>query len=237
MSKPVIGITTYGKNDDNRFTLPVFYGNCVQRAGGVSLFIPPYEEEPREYLDGMDGIILAGGGDLDPKLYGGEPHEMIYMVDEVRDRSELLLSRAVVERNIPVLAICRGIQVLNVALGGTLHPHLPDVVGESVLHRLPPRKPTPHGLRILPGSLLQNILGITETVAHSWHHQAIRDVAENLVAVAWSEDELIEAVELPNHPWCLGVQWHPELTAHEDPLQQRLFDALVDAARKKEHSP
>jgi putative glutamine amidotransferase len=131
---------------------------------------------------------------------------------------------------VPTLGVCRGLQVINVALGGTLHEHLPDVVGESVLHRLPPRVPTPHELEVLPGTRLAGILGETRFTASSWHHQAIDEVAPGLEVAARAPDGTIEAVEMPRHRWLVAVQWHPELTAAVEPLQQRVFDALARAA-------
>jgi putative glutamine amidotransferase len=226
---PVIGITTYGRDEKGRYTLPSEYVAAVQRAGAVPVLIPPVPDHAQRYLELVDGLILAGGGDLDPAHYGGNAHETLYSVDAQRDALELELARRLVSRSQPTLAICRGLQVLNVALGGTLIEHLPAVVGEQVLHRAPPREPTPHAIAITPGSRLAAIAGATECVPMSWHHQAIRKVAPGLIAVANAPDGTIEAVESSKHPWLIGVQWHPELTAEKDPTQQRLFDALVTA--------
>ena len=150
------------------------------------------------------------------------------MVDAERDSSELELARAVFEAELPTLAICRGTQVINIALGGTLFPHLPDVVGEKVKHRLPPREPTEHAVSVKADSRLARIMGETEVVTASWHHQAIRDVAPRLEVTAHAPDGTIEAVEMPGHRWLIAVQWHPELTAARDVHQQRLFDQLVE---------
>ncbi len=190
---------------------------------------------------------MAGGGDVDPKRYGGQPHATVYSVDTERDATELALVRAAVDRQTPTLAICRGIQVLNVALGGTLIEHLPDVVGETVLHRRPPRQPAEHLVAIASDSRLAAELGVerldescgspaaagngsVQLRVASWHHQALRDVAPSLAVVARAPDGTIEAVEMPTHRWLIGVQWHPELTADRDAVQQRLFDRLVQAA-------
>lgn len=230
---PVIGITTYGCDERKRYSLPVEYVAAVQRAGGLPLLIPPGSERPERYLDLVDGIILAGGGDLDPKHYGGDQHETLYGVDLARDELELALAREIVRRRQPAFAICRGMQVLNVALGGTLIEHLPETFGEKVLHRKPPRDPTPHGVRITPASRLATIAGVTEMQPLSWHHQGIRALAPGLKAVAHAPDGAIEAVELESHPWLIAVQWHPELSAETDPSQQRLFDALVAATTQR----
>ena len=131
---------------------------------------------------------------------------------------------------VPTLAICRGTQILNVAEGGTLIEHLPDVVGETVIHRAPPREPVAHPVRVLPESRLAGVLGATDFSCMSWHHQAIRQVAPGFEVVAYAPDGTIEGLEMQSHPWLVAVQWHPELTAAEDPIQQRLFDALVEAA-------
>ena len=232
MKPPVIGITTYGRDERGRYTLPSEYVDAVQRAGAVPVLVPPVVEHAARYLELVDGIVLAGGGDMDPAHYGGDAHETLYGVDRARDALELALARLIVERRQPTLAICRGMQVLNVALGGTLIEHLPAAVGEQVLHRAPPREPVPHAVQVKPGSRLAQVAGLVECAPMSWHHQAIREAAPGLEVVATAPDGTIEAVELKGHPWLLAVQWHPELTAARDPAQQRLFDALVAAARK-----
>jgi putative glutamine amidotransferase len=230
MPRPRIGLTTYGRNENNRFSLPAFYVDCVRRAGGLPLLLPPGKVDPAEALAGLDGLILTGGGDIDPALYQGARHEAIYMVDHERDRSEVGLLLASKESGLPTLGICRGCQLINVALGGTLIEHLPDVVGESVPHRLPPREPTRHEIKLKPGCRLAKLLSSETFSAPSWHHQAVRRPAPSLEVVAHAPDGTIEGLELPDHPWMIGVQWHPELSAAGDPLQQRLFDEFVKSA-------
>ena len=238
-SPPRIGITMYGRDEENRFALPAEYSEAVQRAGGMPLLLPPLSPEAAQdgagvvaTLRAVDGLILAGGGDIAPEHYGGQAHETVYMLDPDRDRFELELARAVLASDKPILAICRGIQILNVALGGTLIEHLPDVVGDRVAHRLPPREPTPHSVSLVADSELAATLGATEVEAMSWHHQALRDVAPDLRVVARAPDGTIEAIERSESSWCFGVQWHPELTAATDASQQRLFEAHVSAARR-----
>lgn len=233
MTAPVIGITTYGRDERGRYTLPAEYVAAVDRAGGVPLLIPPLPRHAARYLDHVDGMVLAGGGDLDPASYGSDGHETIYSVDPARDDLELELARRIVALRRPTLAICRGLQVLNVALGGSLIEHLPAVVGEDVLHRAPPREPTPHAVRVEPGSRLASVTGSTGFAPMSWHHQAVRALAPGLQVTARAPDGTIEALEMPGHPWLLAVQWHPELTAQQDPAQQRLFDALVQASLER----
>jgi putative glutamine amidotransferase len=229
---PVVGITTYGCDAKGRYTLPAEYVAAVARAGAAPLLIPPVPEHAGAYLELVDGVVLAGGGDLDPAHYGGESHETLYGVDAQRDRLELELARRILKRRQPTLAICRGLQVVNVVLGGTLVEHLPAAVGERVLHRAPPREPTPHAVRVAPGSRLAATLGATELAPMSWHHQAVRSIAPGLKAVAHAPDGTVEALESDSMPWLIAVQWHPELTADREPAQQRLFDALVAAATK-----
>jgi putative glutamine amidotransferase len=231
MAPPLIGITTYGRGPENKYGLPAEYVEAIRRAGGIPLLIPPGEPNLDALLSAIDGLILAGGGDLDPELYEGSQHETIYMVDDERDLTELRMAAAVVARDVPTLGICRGVQVINVALGGTLIEHLPDVVGEAVAHRAPPRLPTNHGVRLDPDSHLATILQTDEIDSASWHHQALRRLGDGLRVVAWAPDGTVEAVEMPGHPWLYAVQWHPELTAAHDPVQQRLFDTFVDACR------
>lgn len=224
---PLIGITTYARDESNKVGLPAEYIDSVRRAGGCPVLLPPGESRLEVVLRRLDGLIIAGGGDIDPSCYGGESHPSLYMIDHERDQLELSLARRVIDDPLPTLCICRGAQILNVALGGTLHVHLPDVVGEQVAHRLPPREPTPHAVEVEPSSRLARLMQQTRTEPMSWHHQAIREVASGLRVVAWAPDGVIEAVESADHPFLLAVQWHPELTAAEDRSQQRLFDELV----------
>ena len=230
MKPALIAITTYGRNEDGHFFLPSEYVDSVRRSGACPILLPPGAEDLDSWLELVDGIIFPGGGDIEPSRYGGGEHETIYMVDPERDATEFALLEKVLDSGLPTLGICRGTQLLNVALGGTLVDHLPDHVGEEIAHSLPPREPTPHAIRVEKGSGLAEILGKTEFDAESWHHQAIREIAPGLTAVAQAPDGTIEAVEKKDHPWLYAVQWHPELTAEKDPVQQRLFNALTEAA-------
>lgn len=234
MRRKLIGVTTYGRDEVGSFSLPAVYVDAVQRAGGVGVLLPPVVDYEEEDLGQLDGLILTGGGDLDPKHYQENGHPTVYMVDAERDVCELALARRAVEMELPTLCICRGLQVLNVALGGTLVPHLPDVVGQRIAHRVPPRRPSWHEIRVRPGSRLAQVLGAERALPASWHHQAVDRVAPGLEAVAHASDGTIEALEMPDHPWLLAVQWHPELTAMHDPAQQALFDTLVEMAATEE---
>lgn len=230
-TRPIIGLTTYGRSDDDRFTLPAEYVDAVRRAGGVPLLLTPGEPNWEAVLDLVDAFILTGGGDIDPTRYNGARHHTNYSVDQERDVLELALARRLIDRGLPTLGICRGAQILNVVEGGTLIEHIPDEVGDGVLHRAPPREPVAHRIRLKPDSRLMQILEREEFEAPSWHHQAPRRVASSFEIVATAPDGIVEAIEMADHPWLIAVQWHPELTAASDPLQQRLFDAIVAAAR------
>lgn len=233
--KPWIGITTYGPDGERpTHSLPEGYSHAVARAGGVPLLLPACGVEASETLERVDGLILSGGGDLDPALYGGEPHPTVYQVIRARDAFELALARESLSHpDLPVLGICRGMQVMNVALGGDLFVHLPDAVGEGVTHRLPPREPTSHPVEVEGASLLEEIYGIRSFPVCSWHHQAVRRMGAGLRPIAYSEDGVVEALLYSEHDFALGVQWHPEMQVREDPLQRRLFAALVERARKR----
>lgn len=231
MTIPLIALTTYPADGDGRVNLPSAYIEAVRRAGGRPILIAPGEPDPEQILEQVEGLVLTGGGDIDPSRWGGPEHQAIYATSNQRDELELTLARAAVERAFPLLAICRGHQVLNVALGGTLVVHIPDHVANEVSHRLPPRQALPHAVQVDPTSQLAATLGCTECEPMSWHHQSVDELGCGLRAVAWADDGIVEASEHDDHPFLVSVQWHPELTADVDPPQQRLFDALVAASR------
>jgi putative glutamine amidotransferase len=229
-ARPVVAVTTYPADEGGRVSLPREYLDAVRRAGGVPVLVPPGDDDPAALLARCDGVLLSGGGDVAPSLWGGTDHDEVYGTDHDRDRAELALARAAVLHGVPLFAICRGMQVLNVALGGTLHVHLPDVVGEAVAHRAPPREPVPHPIEVDASSLVASAMAATAVAPMSWHHQAVDEPGEGLRVVARAPDGVVEAVELAGHPWLAAVQWHPELTAATDRTQQALFDAFVAAA-------
>lgn len=232
MRAPIIGITTE-TNDQNEYVLPVEYVDAIRKAGGIPLLLPPGEPRLDDLLALIDGLILSGGGDIDPLHYGSQGHPEVYMIDAARDEMELALARQAAGGDLPTLGVCRGAQLINVALGGTLVEHLPDEIDNTIAHRMEPRGAVPHQVTIAGGTQLAEVIGEKVVVGASWHHQAIRTPAPRLEVVARAADGTIEAVELTGHPWLLAVQWHPEITAGEDPVQQRLFDALVEAARER----
>ncbi|MDJ0786534.1 MAG: gamma-glutamyl-gamma-aminobutyrate hydrolase family protein [Myxococcota bacterium] len=230
--RPWIGITSYHREVEGRarFTLPAAYADAVRRAGGRPVVLCPGDEEPADLLERLDGLLLSGGGDLDPQSFGGGEHEQIYFVCGERDAFELALVREALRIGLPLLAICRGMQVLNVALGGGIHLHLPDVVGERVHHRISQDEPTSHGVAVDGGSRLAGVIDRDELPeVASWHHQAVDRLGEGLTAVARAEDGTVEALELAGAPQVLAVQWHPELRL-ETPSERRLFDWLVRGA-------
>ncbi|MFN0006611.1 MAG: gamma-glutamyl-gamma-aminobutyrate hydrolase family protein [Planctomycetota bacterium] len=225
--KPRIGLTTT-KPESDKFAN---YVRAIERAGGAAVPIVPGRTSADAALQDLDGIVLTGGGDVDPALYGTEKHPKTADVDFARDRLEIELVRRAKEEGVPTLCVCRGLQVLNVALDGTLTQHLPDEVGEGVPHAGTKGVDGVHRVDVESGSRLAKILGTTQTSPASSHHQAIDDLAPGLRVVARSPDDgVIEAVEVEGHPWLIGVQWHPERSA--EPCQQNLFKDLVRAARE-----
>jgi putative glutamine amidotransferase len=225
--QPLIGMTTYGRNSENGFSLPALYVDSVRRAGGIPLLITPGEENLEYLVDKMDGIVFTGGGDLDPNTYNGNDHEKIYNIDHERDAAEFKLAEIILATKTPTLAICRGLQIINTILGGTLFDHIPDHFGETIAHRHPPKVPSNHKVIIEKNSDLFSIIGRQEIDVASWHHQSIDRLADGLNIVAQSADNIVEAVEIKDNALFIGVQWHPELTALNDPSQQKIFETLM----------
>ncbi|HEY9884691.1 MAG TPA: gamma-glutamyl-gamma-aminobutyrate hydrolase family protein [Thermosynechococcaceae cyanobacterium] len=227
---PLIGITTYGRNEAGDVSLPGAYLDAVQQVGGVPILLPPHQAPLDRLLEKIDGFILAGGGDIAPSLYGGAHHPTIYSVDAERDAFEFALAKAALAKQIPVLGICRGMQMLSVASGAALIPHVPDVYGDAIAHRLDlPRRPTPHPLQLEANSRLAALMQAVHIDVMSWHHQAVKTLPSGWRVAAQATDGLLEAIECEHHPWAIGVQWHPELSPH-DPAHQKLFRALILAA-------
>jgi putative glutamine amidotransferase len=229
--RPVIGITAYAEQarwgvwDSPAALIPLAYVEAVERAGGRALLVPPSREGIEETLDALDGLLLSGGSDVDPETYGAEPHPETNGVRPERDRAELTLLEAALARDMPVLAVCRGSQVLNVARGGDLVQHLPEVVGDEK-HKHTPGVFADHDVDLEQGTRLQRLLGDRAPVK-SHHHQGYGRIGEGLVEAARAEDGTIEALEDPSRRFMLGVLWHPE--AGED---FALFEALVYEARR-----
>lgn len=233
-ARPVIGITcyeeeaTWGNWETVASVLPIAYVRAVVGAGGVPLLVPPQELTAAEAADlvaRLDGLCFAGGGDVAPDRYGEEPHEHTVPASGPRDALELAVLEAAMSGEVPTLAICRGLQVLNVARGGTLVQHLPDAVGHEG-HRPTPGHFGAHDVSVRQGSKLAGLLGWERASVPTHHHQAIGTIGDGLEASAHADDGIVEAVEDPGLPFLVGVQWHPE--AGEDAA---LFDALIEAAR------
>jgi putative glutamine amidotransferase len=231
--RPVIGLTTYleraqtGIWDVHAGLLPHVYFDGVARAGGIAVLLPPQPVDDavaERVLDGVDGLVITGGKDVDPTVYGQEPHPETDEPRRDRDAWEFALVGAAIRRRLPVLGICRGAQVINVALGGTLHQHLPDVVGHTN-HQLGDAVFGTSTVHTVPGTRLATLIG-ANTDAQCYHHQAIDKLGDGLIVSAQDADGVIEAVEIPGENFVLAVQWHPE--ERLDDL--RLFAAAVEAA-------
>jgi putative glutamine amidotransferase len=230
LSKPVVGITTYvedarwGAWELEAALIPYAYVQAIERAGARPLLVPPSDDAVEETLDSLDGLLLSGGSDLDPETYGAEAHPATNGLRPERDRAELALLEGALARDMPVLAVCRGFQVLNVARGGDLVQHLPEVVGDEK-HREVAGAFSDHSVRIEDGSKLGAVLGDHAPVKSS-HHQGVGTVGRGLREVAWADDGTVEGLEDPERRFAVGVLWHPE--AGED---LKLFEALVAEAR------
>jgi putative glutamine amidotransferase len=232
--RPVIGITCaieqarWGPWDTAVVLSPTNYARAVQTAGGLPVLLPPDEasvEDPEQVLDMLDALILSGGSDVDPATYGADPHPETRGANELRDRFEVALGRAALERDLPLLGICRGMQMLNVARGGTLEQHLDEVE----THRHTPGVFGDHEVELDPGSLAARAAGMERVAVKSHHHQGVERVGDGLVVTGRNPvDGIVEAIELPDREFALGVLWHPE----EDE-GSRVVESLVEHARTK----
>jgi putative glutamine amidotransferase len=233
---PRIGVSmsiTVGTSPERAYVNST-YLNAIQQAGGVPIALPPQlsGRSWERLAAGLDGLLLTGGGDIDPARFGEAPHPTLFDVAPVRDTFEAAAARWALERQVPLLCICRGIQVLNVTLGGSLYQDVGTEPGTTLTHsQTEPRDQPTHKVKVRPGSRLAEVLGADEVEVNSMHHQAIKGLGRGLTAVAWAPDQIVEGVELPDHPgFVLGVQWHPEeLIGHSEPAR-RLFAALVTRA-------
>jgi putative glutamine amidotransferase len=234
---PLIGVTTsltVGKTPERAYVNSA-YLHAVQQAGGVPVALPPplSPDSLARLLRGLDGLLLTGGGDMDPTLLGEAPHASLSEVAPARDALELAAIRTALDRRLPILAICRGIQVLNVALGGSLFQDLATEPGTTLQHnQSAPRTEPTHTVTVKAGSRLAETLGAEALEVNSMHHQAVKALGAGLVAVAWGPDQIIEGVELTDpERVVLGVQWHPEELVGRSEPARRLFAALISAAR------
>lgn len=229
---PLIGITCYVERarwrswDRPAALLPVSYIRAVADAGGRPVLVPPIEEALDDYVEVLDGLVASGGADIDPALYGAERHPRTDPLNPDRDEFELGLLKRAMDRGVPVLGICRGMQMMNVAKGGDLIQHLDDHT-DGAGHVKSPGEFSSHSVTVSPGSRLGTIVG-ERTTARSHHHQAPNKVGKGLTKVAWSEDAVTEGLEAPDDPFTIGVLWHPE----EEGVGP-LFAALVEAAEPR----
>ncbi|MDN5332451.1 MAG: putative glutamine amidotransferase [Tepidanaerobacteraceae bacterium] len=233
--KPLIAITCSFVAD--KIFLNRGYYEAVEKAGGIPLGVPPLKDKGAltNLLDRVDGLLLSGGPDIDPRYFGEHPRPGLGEVNPLRDEAEIFLCREAVKRRKPVLGICRGIQLMNVALGGTVYQDIGSEIENSLKHRQEaPRWYASHDVSVSKDSLLYKIMEYELVPVNSFHHQAVKNVADFLRPVAFSPDGVVEAVEgASGEFFLLGVQWHPEEMWREYPLQLKLFEALVDAARMK----
>ena len=236
-ASPLIGLTTSTSVDayPERAYTNAAYLKGVQEAGGVPVLLPPQlSERTRDELwRRLDALVLTGGGDLDPARFGEPRHSTVYDVSAARDELEIELARRALAEDVPLLAICRGIQVLNVVLGGTLYQDIASDLGTPIAHTQKERRDQPtHAVKLLEGSRLAGILGRLEVDVNSFHHQAIKDLGTRLIAVGVAPDGIIEAAEATNHPFAIAVQWHPEDLVDHDATARSLFRAVIEAASR-----
>jgi putative glutamine amidotransferase len=235
MTRPLIGVcaaverASYGAWKDEPTTLlPLSYSRAIHGAGGMVAMLPPdrrASEDPAELLDRIDALVLGGGADIDPDSQAVERHPETVGTNPDRDRFEIALALATLERGMPLLGVCRGMQILNVACGGSLDQHIPDRLGHEI-HRPVPGSWAEHDVRLKPGSLAARAAGTDRLTVKSHHHQGVDRIANGLRASAWAtDDESVEAVESPDGNFVLGVLWHPE----EDP-EDRVIPTLVEMA-------
>lgn len=245
--KPIIGITpspveeVLSHGTFTRYAMASTYTEAVEAAGGVPFVIPPQSGNIDEIIGTIDGLLLSGGADVNPEIYGDDTvHARTYGVNALRDELELALVRRAVENDVPVLCICRGIQILNVALGGTLIQDIPDQYATDLEHSqhkagIAASEPG-HTVNVTPGSLLAQTYDSESIEVNSFHHQALRDIAPSLVVNAVAPDEIVESVSRPDSNWILGVQWHPEMMFRAHPEHLKPFQALVEQATQRKDS-
>ena len=239
--RPAIGITTATVDDPPvngfaRYAASYGYVHCVADAGGLPIPLPyPDAELAPEYVQRLDGLVLTGGLDVDPFFYDQEPRPEVGKVDPARDGFELALIRSAHADGVPIFAICKGVQILNVAFGGSLvqdvYKSVPDVLRHE--QRNLRWDSHYHHVNVVPGSRLAAIAGADRVRVNSDHHQAVDRVAAGLVVTARADDDVVEGLEDPSHPWCLGVQWHPERMP-DDELTRKLFGAFLEAANRRQ---
>jgi len=236
MSRPVIGLTLDSEAPGGYSPMPWYalrenYAQAVARAGGLPMLLPHEAEQAADYLDRLDGVIVTGGAfDVDPALFGEATRHPTVKTKDRRTAFELALTRGALDRDLPLLGICGGQQLLNIVLGGTLIQHVPDEVPAALAHEQPnPRTEPGHAVRLTPGTRLHRICGADEIAVNSTHHQAVKAVGGGVTVNAVAPDGVIEGIEVAGRRFCLGVQWHPEYSVSSG--DDRIFDAFVAACR------
>ena len=252
-ARPEVVVTGQWEPSDDSLKLPIHYIHALRSAGVRTVVASPFELRPgaevpdelhplqmatgldvndASVLAGAAGLLVPGGGDVDPAWYGQEPHPRTTGISHTRDEFERTMLSAALGEDLPVLCICHGVQILNVHLGGTLHQHLADVPGRIHHDRDRPRVDPVHAVTVKPGSITARVLGANETQVNSHHHQGIDRPAGVLEETAWAGDGVVEGVESRAHRWVVGVQWHPEVMAPVDGRQRRLFEGFTSAVRR-----
>lgn len=232
--KPIIGVTT-SMSDEKTIALSINNTLAVQQAGGIPMLLPNVtnEQDIQQMVKRIDGLLLTGGGDIDPTLFGEEPHRKLGNIVPERDEFEIVLSKTCLKLDVPILAICRGCQILNIAAGGDMYQDIYDQIDRPLLQHTQnaPTSHRSHFVHIERQSKLFNIAGTEKMKVNSFHHQAVRDMARHFIVTARSSDDIIEAFESTKHRFVVGVQWHPECTIYsEDGLSLPLFESFIDAA-------
>lgn len=237
MRQPVIGLNCkYAYNDEAKEEVYIAYATYLEsivRAGGIPVVLPLFGNvaECRTMLDRIDGLVLTGGADIDPKRWSERKHPKAKLLHPKKEASDVLLASEALRRDMPVLGICYGHQLTNVILGGSLHQHLPDLEGMNRTHALKNKDKPRHDVRIASSSRLKDIMGVKEAHVNSYHHQAIATLGKGLEITAVADDGVIEGTESDRHRFLVNVQWHPERLA-TDRSQQKLFQALVSEAKR-----
>ncbi len=241
MRPPLIGVTGYADRSARPPNVSVFavaktYIAAVSLGGGTPVIIPPYLEPDllRGAFEGIDGLILSGGGDIHPSFFGEIDGGLLWRVDKKRDQGELALATWALEEKMPTLAICRGVQALNVAAGGTLIQDIPTEHPKALSHSSVagrPQSKIAHVVDVESDSHLADMIGAGEVGVNSAHHQALKVIGDQLTVVARARDGIIEGVEARDHPFCIGVQWHPEVMVEDTPAMRELFAGLVKASQ------
>lgn len=235
MRRPVIGVVPLVDDErESYWMLPGYFGG-VEQAGGLPIMLPLTSDEAalRQLTEQCDGFLFTGGHDVSPSVYGAEPSPLCGACCPARDEMEQVLLKLALEYDKPVLGICRGIQFLNAALGGTLYQHLPaEFPSTTEHHQTPPYEKPAHKVRLTPGAPLQALLGVKTLAVNSYHHQAVHTLATKLRPMAVSEDGLVEGVYLPGARFVWGVQWHPEFSYQVDEASRKIFRAFVAACEE-----